>query len=71
VTKNIVSGDVVGNHLYSSEGDRAPVLDHLLTVVTGKVLAVVQRAVALGIMENFEGSNSQAHEMVRELWRCA
>jgi hypothetical protein len=64
VTKNIVAGDIVGNHIFSSEGDRAPVLDHLLSVVSGKILSVVQRTVALGLMENFEGSNPQAHEMV-------
>ena len=64
ITKNIVSGDIVGNRLFSSEGDRASVMDHLLTVVSGKILDVVQRSVALGLMENFEGSNPQAHEMV-------
>lgn len=64
MTKNIVAGDIVGNHIFSSEGDRAPVLDHLLSVVSGKILSVVQRTVALGLMENFEGSNPQAHEMV-------
>jgi len=67
VTKNIAAGDIVGNHLFSSDGDRAPALDHLLTVVTSKILNVVQRTVALGLMENFEGSNPQAHEMVTEL----
>lgn len=64
ITKNIVSGDIVGNRLFSSEGDRTSVMDHLLTVVAGKILDVVQRSVALGLMENFEGSNPQAHEMV-------
>jgi hypothetical protein len=42
-------------------------MDHLLTVVSGKILDVVQRSVALGLMDNFEGSNPQAHEMVRAL----